>query len=77
ARLSTITHQLEQALDAIQQELHGRYARGLTMLQNSRDALAQQAASALVTLRQLQALDATTGVPALAETVENGERAAQ
>lgn len=47
AQLFALTHQLEQARETIQSELSGRYARALTMLQNSRDMLPQQAAGAL------------------------------
>ncbi|GBD19808.1 Chromosome partition protein Smc [bacterium HR28] len=74
AQLSAITHQLEHALREIQSELNGRYARALTMLQNSRDALAQQAAGALGTLRQLQALSGASGTLALAEALEGEQR---
>jgi DNA recombination protein RmuC len=70
-RISQLAHQLEQALQAIQQELNGRYAKGLTMLQNSRDALAEQTARALGTLRQLQALGQPGGPAALAERNED------
>jgi len=70
-RISQLAHQLEQALQAIQQELNGRYAKGLTMLQNSRDALAEQTARALATLRQLQALGQPGGPAALAERNED------
>ena len=70
-RVSQLAHQLEQALLAIQQELNGRYAKGLTMLQNSRDALADQTARALGTLRQLQALGQPGEPPALAEWNED------
>ncbi len=74
-QLSAIAHQLEHALREIQSELNGRYARALTMLQNSRDALAQQAAGALGTLRQLQALSGASGTLALAEALEGEHRA--
>jgi DNA recombination protein RmuC len=70
-RISQLAHPLEQALQAIQQELNGRYAKGLTMLQNSRDALAEQTARALGTLRQLQALGQPGGPAALAERNED------
>lgn len=44
------------------------------MLQNSHDALAQQAAGALGTLRQLQALGGASGTVALAEALEGEQR---
>jgi len=72
-RLSAVVHQLEQALLALQEEVQGRYARGLTMLQNSRDALAQQVASALGSLRQLQTLSRAAS-PALVDRMDGADQ---
>ncbi|MFN3336634.1 MAG: hypothetical protein ACK42I_03930, partial [Thermomicrobium sp.] len=61
-------------LKAISSVLNRRYARALTMLQNSRNTLAHQAAGALGTLRQLQALSEASGTLALAEALEGEQR---
>lgn len=58
-RLSQSAHQLAQALTAIQAELEGRFAKGLTMLQNSRHEMAAQTSSALELVKEWQALGAT------------------
>ncbi len=75
ARLSAATHQLEKALQSIKDELDGRYARALAMLQNSRDELARQTASALGTLKQLEPLSGTTP-GALVEEGSGGDQRA-
>jgi len=72
ARISALSHQLEQALRTMESELNGRFAKGLTMLQNSRDALARETASALGSLRQLQALSGATP-PALVEEMDGDD----
>lgn len=72
ARLSQSIHQLESALRKIQEELQGRYARALTMLQNSRDELATQAAGALAAVQQIRTINAPAAQPALAPGDEDG-----
>ncbi|MCX7622878.1 MAG: DNA recombination protein RmuC [Thermomicrobium sp.] len=74
-RISRVSHQLEQALTTIQNELQGRYAKALTMLQNSRDTLAQQAASALGSLKQLQALSGAAPAALVGTQDEDDRRA--